>query len=122
MLAFNLLYMVLQVGCVYAVATITGDINAVAWTALLVVVVANVTRYAVARRLYILRLEKNTMIALVLGALAVVAAAEFGQQLPLGLRLIIGLGAGIGGVAAAAWISGVRPPMRSLARAEAVRS
>jgi O-antigen/teichoic acid export membrane protein len=121
-LAFNLLYMALQVGCVFTVAMITGDINAVAWTVLLVVLVANVMRYAVARRVYILRLSKSTMFAIALVAAAVAAGAEFGQQLPLGLRLVVGLGAGAGGLGAAAWITGLRPSLHPFARAEVVGS
>lgn len=121
-LMFNLCYMALQVGCVFTVATITGDILAVAWTVLIVVVVANLLRYALARRLYILRLSGSVLIALAAGAVLVLVAAELGPQLPLGFRLMAGFGAGICGLVAAAWTAGLRGPMRAVPRAGVVRT
>jgi O-antigen/teichoic acid export membrane protein len=86
-LVFNLFNMALQVVAVFAVATLTGDIVAVAWTALGVVVVANGIRYLVARRLYPVRAARGVLVVVVAVALVVVVAEELSPSLPVAVRV-----------------------------------
>jgi PST family polysaccharide transporter len=105
-LAFNVLYMILQVISVFVVATVTGSILAAAWTALGVVVVANALRYAVARRLYVVRLQRTLLVAVVAVGVLIALAAELGQDLPLGVRLGLAALAGLAGLAGALHAAG----------------
>ena len=109
-LATNLVYMALQIGAVFTVATVTGDILAVAWTVLGVVVVANAIRYMIARRFRLIHLRPALVAGL--GALGVVvfAAAEIGQDWPLGIRLALAGLAGAAGVLGALRAAGVDAP------------
>lgn len=100
-LAFNLFYMALQLGVVYAVATSTGDIEAVAVAAVAVALLANLLRYAVARSLYVVRITPVLVLHLaVLGGM-LLAAVELGRDLSLGLRIAAAGAAALAGMAMA---------------------